>query len=99
MTSCAYELLTLIYTSRVLRCPDFIPRPRDIRIDPKFSDALDFLLDSGLVTVSWHKNEYRWSVEEMDQSASGQMCEVLTVTEDGLTLINARLHGRLSPQV
>lgn len=49
MNYCAYELLSIVYTCECIGHPEMIPSPRKIRMDPEFSDALDFLLDNGYV--------------------------------------------------
>jgi hypothetical protein len=74
------QLMQIIDSCEQSNRPDFIPRPEIIRRDPLFSDALDFLLDSGYVKVIW---EYSAAESGSDVDLFNADSDMLVITEKG----------------
>lgn len=64
---------------------DFIPKAGTIRLDPVFSDVLDFLIDSCYVKVIW---KYQTPSDEPDSDFFDSDSDVLALTESGRRLLN-----------
>ena len=89
MTRNAYELLALIFAFRTFKCPELTPRPTDLRIHPGFSDALDYLIDSGYVIVSWMSQEVPHGNRQGLNSIYHHGLEILAITEDGIIALGS----------
>jgi hypothetical protein len=81
----AIELLRIIHSCEERDRPELIPKPGLVRTDPKFSEALDYLLDCGYVRVIWVTNS-------QGQNPGGKHgacilnadADLLTITESGI---------------
>ncbi len=84
MNYCAFELLSLVYECERTDRPEMIPSPCEVRTDPEFSDALDFLLDNDFVKVAW--TDYgspRENGEGRERAFSSAAVEALKITLAG----------------
>jgi len=97
MTSSAYELLALVFACKALNCPELSPRPYNLRTDPKFSDALDFLIDSGYVTVSWMSPNFRHPERRIVNSAFNPGLEIIGITDEGVVALGDGVSSRYPP--
>jgi len=97
MNSCAYELLAIIFAFKTFHCPELIPRPQDLRADPRFSDALDFLIDSGFVTVSLMNHDHACVSAGTSAICVKPSVEVISITRDGVQALGAGLTGWYAP--
>ena len=84
----ALQLMQIIDSYEQRHCPDFNPRPALIRLNPAFSDALDFLLDSGYVKVIWNTGP-PGSSSNADIFDSDS--DILVLTERGRKILTAVL--------
>lgn len=96
MNYAAYEILSIVDECEGIDHPEMIPGPQKIRLDPEFSQALDFLLQKGYLQVckSRHSTHHDENLAiELDIFRPGE--DSLTITPTGIKALEEEENVRI----
>jgi hypothetical protein len=97
MNYCAYELLNIVYACECIGHPEMIPSPKKIRMDAEFSDALDYLLDSGyLIACKSRHSDRHVEVLAVGLGFFDFTMESLTITPAGIAALEEESSVRMN---